>query len=104
MRKECIKANPEGGLSSEFILWELAGSWLSMENSTRLCLFRNRERKKGGILLELFYATGTSYRCRPFRAFGKWYIPFFGQLALSYDRQRDLLYLAGYGFYQRAEI
>lgn len=103
MRKECIQADPTGGLSNEFALWEIAGSWVSTQDSTGLRIFRNRERKNGGILLELRYATGTVCRRRPNLYFGSWCIDFFGLAELSYDRGKDLLYLSGYGFYRRAD-
>lgn len=103
MKKEGIKADSLERHFWVFTLWEIAGAWVSIENSTSFCICRSTKRKNGEMLVELRYQGGAVFQSRIINYFGIWQIDFFGHMKLAYDREKDLLYLSDYGFYKRAD-
>ena len=87
---------------TDFPLREITGSWTSLEGKTAVRVFRNESRKSGGFLLELAYNNPQAVLlCPVINVKGIHYIDLYGRIYLSYDVERDVLYLSGYGEYIR---
>lgn len=86
-----------------FRMSEIAGRWCSREGSPEVRIYHNEARRAGGYHVAFSYDAKTVLR-RPLRQmWGLCYFDLWGRIGLSYDHERDVLTLAGYGDYYRAE-
>lgn len=86
-----------------FRMSEIAGRWRSREGSPSVSIYRNERRRDGGYHVAFAYDADTVLR-RPLRqAWGLCYFSLWGRIGLSYDDERDVLTLTGYGSYYRVE-
>lgn len=86
-----------------FRMQEIAGRWRSREGSPEILIYHNEARRRGGYHVAFAYDADTVLR-RPLRhLWGLCYFDLWGRIRLSYDHERDVLTLAGYGEYYRAE-
>ncbi|MBP3565292.1 MAG: DUF3876 domain-containing protein [Alistipes sp.] len=83
---------------------DITGRWRSIDNTTSLCIYRNRKYHHGGIHIKVVYRDGTSVSSRIMRSFysGR-YCDLYGVVTMAYDAECDVLWLSDYGDYIREE-
>lgn len=83
---------------------DITGQWRSIDNTTSLCIYRNRKYHHGGIHIKVTYQDGTSISSRIMRCFDSGhYCDLYGVVAMAYDAEYDMLWLSDYGDYIREE-
>ena len=83
---------------------DITGRWRSIDNTTSLCIYRNRKYHHGGIHIKVTYRDGTSMSSRIMRCFDSGhYCYLYGVVAMAYDDEYDVLRLSDYGDYIRKE-
>ena len=83
---------------------DITGRWRSIDNTTSLCIYRNRKYHHGGIHIKVTYQDGTSISSRIMRCFDSGhYCDLYGVVAMAYDAGRDVIWLSDYGAYIREE-
>lgn len=83
---------------------DITGRWRSIDNTTSLCIYRNRKYRHGGIHIKVTYRDGTSMSSRIMRCFDSGhYCYLYGVVAMAYDAEYDVLWLSDYGDYIRKE-
>ena len=83
---------------------DITGRWRSIDNTTSLCIYRNRKYHHGGIHIKVTYQDGTSISSRIMRCFNSGhYCDLYGVVAMAYDAEYDVLWLSDYGDYIRKE-
>lgn len=86
-----------------FSMPEVIGRWRSRSGAPEVRICRNEGRKDGGYRVEFAYDEDTVL-LRPVKQYwGLRYFDLYGWIRISYDSERDVLNLTGYGDYYRGE-
>lgn len=86
-----------------FSMPEIAGRWFSRSGAPKVSICRNESRKGGGYRVEFAYDEKTIVK-RPIKQYwGIRYFDLYGWIRISYNSERDVLTLVGYGDYYREE-
>lgn len=81
---------------------EIIGRWRSYGGAPGIRIYRN-ESRRGGCLVEFTYDKDTVL-LRPVKQYwGIHYFDLYGWIRISYDSERDMLHLDGYGDYYRED-
>lgn len=82
---------------------EIVGRWRSRGGAPEVKICRNESRKGGSYRVEFAYDENTVL-LRPVKQYwGIRYFDMYGWIRITYDNERDVLNLTGYGDYYREE-
>lgn len=86
-----------------FSMPEIVGRWRSRSGAPEVKICRNEGSKGGSYQVEFAYDIDTVIR-RPVKQYwGIHYFDMYGWIRMTYDSERDVLSLSGYGDYYREE-
>ncbi|MBD8347803.1 DUF3876 domain-containing protein [Dysgonomonas sp. HGC4] len=90
--------------STDFSMREITGCWVSREGAPAIRIYRNISRKGGGIRLCITYNNPQVVcDCTVYNVFGLHYIELYERIAITYDREQEVLHLFAFGEYVRQE-